>query len=116
MLRLPLVPDCFLLAFDFFGNFLLLAQHFIRSDLMEDGQEAGEYTPDSEEDDPADFEYNSEIPPVESTDEDESSGESSESDDPADDADIEAADTRNADTRDADAGTAAQGGYARPFL
>ena len=71
---------------------------------MEDGQEAGIYAPDREEDDPADFEYNGEVPPSESTDEDESSSESSEYEDPADDAD-----TRNADIRDADAGTATQG-------
>ena len=65
---------------------------------MEDGQEAGMYAPDREEDDPADFEYNGEVPPSESTDEGESSGESSDSEDPDDDADAEAADTRDADT------------------
>ena len=72
---------------------------------MEDGQVAGTYAPDREEDDPADFEYNGEVRPSESEDEDESSGESSEPDDPTDDADIEAADTRNTDLR-----TAARGG------
>src|SRR4051812_26464104 len=109
MLRLPPFSDCFFLTPDFSDNFPLFSQHFIRSDLMEDGQEAGIYALDREEDDPADFEYNGEVPPSESTDEGESSGESSESEDPADDADAEAA-----DTRDADIGAAAQGGTPDP--
>src|SRR3954468_4969632 len=81
---------------------------------MEDDQEAGKFAPDREEDDPADFEYNGEVPPSESTDDGESSGESSESEDPADDADAEAADTRDVVARDVDAGTAAQGGTCDP--
>src|SRR3954470_2890940 len=87
----------------------LLLQHFIGSDLMEDGQETGKFAPDREEDDPADFEYNGEVPPSESTDEGESSGKSSESETPDDDADNEAADTRDADIR-----LAAQGGTPDP--
>src|SRR3954468_9739017 len=71
-------------------SFLILLQHFIGSDLMEDGQENSKFAPDREEDDPADFEYNGEVPPSESTDEGESSGESSESETPDDDADNEA--------------------------
>src|SRR3954462_14008907 len=71
---------------------------------MEDGQVAGTYAPDREEDDPTDVEYNGEAPPSESTDDEESSGGFSdfpdEYDDDDDDADAEAADTR----------TAAQGG------
>src|SRR3954468_19077483 len=77
-------------------SFLILLQHFIGSDLMEDGQETGKFAPDREEDDPADFEYNGEVPPSESTDEGESSGESSESETPDDDADTRAADIRPA--------------------
>src|SRR3954470_10307428 len=102
MPRLSLSPDYLFLILKFSDNFLLLAQHFIQSDLMEDGQVAGTYAPDREEDDPADFEYNGEAPPSESDDDDaddgESSGESSKSEDPAADADAEAADPKNADT------------------
>ena len=111
MFRLSPFSDCFFLILNFSDNLLLLAQHFIRSDLMEDGQVAGTYAPDREEDDPADFEYNGEVPPSESTDDGESSGESFESKDSADDADAEAADPRNADIR-----TAAQGGTPDPSL
>src|SRR3954464_11681404 len=111
MFRLSRFSDCFFLILDFSDNLLLLAQHFIRSDLMEDGQEAGVYVPDRGEDDPADFEYNGEVPPSESTGEGESSGESSESEDPADDADAKAADTRNTDIQ-----AAAQGGTPDPSL
>src|SRR3954464_6065402 len=82
-------------------SFLLPFQHFMASNLMEDGQETGKFAPDHEEDDPTDFEYNGEVPPSESTDEGESSGESSESETPDDDADNEAADTRDADIRPA---------------
>src|ERR1041385_8088555 len=115
MFRLFPFSDCFFLILNFADNLLLLAQHFIRSDLMEDGQVIGMYAPDREEDDPADFEYNGETPPSESDDDDaddgESSGESSESDDPADDANAEAADPQNVDTR-----PTAQGGTPDPFL
>src|SRR4051812_27364974 len=111
MLRLSLSPDYLFLILKFSDNLLLLAQHFIQSDLMEDGQVAGTYAPDREEDDPEDFEYNGEVPPSESTDDGESSGESSESEDPADDANAEAADPKNADIR-----TAAQGGTPDPSL
>src|SRR3954465_15648502 len=109
MLRLSLSPDYLFLILKFSDNFFLLDQHFIQSDLMEDGQVEGIYAPDREEDDPADFEYNGEVPPSESTNEGESSWESSESEDPADGADIEAADTRNADIL-----TSAQGGTPDP--
>src|SRR4051812_22807120 len=40
-----LLPIAFLLPLDFFSNFLLLPQHFIQSDVMEDGQVAGVYAP-----------------------------------------------------------------------
>src|SRR3954469_7243975 len=106
MLRLSLSPDYLFLILKFSDNFLLLAQHFIQSDLMEDDQVAGTYAPDREEDDPADVEYDGEVPPSDSTDDGESSGESSEPEDSADDADAEAADTR----------TAAQGGTPDPSL
>src|SRR3954471_22598406 len=98
MLRLYLSPDYLFLILEFSDNFLLLAQHFIQSDLMEDGQVADTYAPDREEDDPVDVEYDGEVPPSDSTDGDESSGESSESEDFADDADAEAADPNDADT------------------
>src|SRR4051812_10229506 len=111
MLRLSLCPDYLFLILKFSDDFLLLAQHFIQSDLMEDGQVAGTYALDREEDDPTDFEYDGEVPPSDSTDDGESSGESSESEDFADDADAEAADPRDADIR-----TAAQGGTPDPFL
>src|SRR3954469_20681082 len=81
---------------------------------MEDGQVAGMYAPDREEDDPADFEYNGEAPSEsddDDADDDESSGESSDFEDLADDADVEVADPKNADTR-----TAAQGGTPYPSL
>src|SRR3954470_15328544 len=106
MPRLSLSPDYLFLILKFSDNFLLLAQHFIQSDVMEDGQVAGTYAPDREDDDPADVEYNGEAPPSDSTDDEESSGEFSESADVADDADAEAADTR----------TAAQGGTPDPSL
>src|SRR4051812_7152683 len=102
MLRLSLSPDYLFLILKFSDNFLLLAQHFIQFDLMEDGQVAGTYAPDREEDDPAEFEYNGEVPPSDSTDDSESSGES---EDPADDADTEAANPRDTDIR-----STAQGG------
>src|SRR3954462_9833133 len=76
---------------------------------MEDGQVTGVYAPDSAEEDPVDVEYNGNFPSSESTDEEESSGESTESEDPADDADIKAADTRYADTS-----AATQGGTRDP--
>src|SRR4051812_32264632 len=94
MLRVSLSPDYLFLLLEFSNKFLLLAQHFIQSDVMEDGQVAGTYAPDREDDDPADAEYNGEAPPSDSTDDEESSGESSESEDLANDADVEAADTR----------------------
>src|ERR1041384_2618457 len=113
MLRLLSFSDCFFI-FSFSDHFHPLSQHFIRSDWMEDGQAAGAYAPDHEEDDPADFEYNGEVPPSESgdddADDDESSGESSDSDD-AGDADAGAADPQDADTR-----PAAQGGTPDPSL
>src|SRR3954469_17810901 len=111
MLRLSLSPDYLFLILKFSDNFLLLAQHFIQYDVMEDGQVAGTYAPDREEDDPADVEYDGEVPPSDSTDDEESSGESSESEDLADDADAEAADPKDGGTR-----TAAQGGTPDPSL
>src|SRR3954469_10999902 len=99
MLRLSLSPDYLFLILKFSDNFLLLAQHFIQSDLMEDGQVAGTYAPDHEEDDPADFEYDGEVPPSDSSDDGESFGEYSESEDLAHDADAEAADPRDTDIR-----------------
>ena len=81
---------------------------------MEDGQEAGTYASDRAEEDPADFEYNGEIPSAESGDDDEddgeSSGESSDSMD-ADDADVGAADPPRTDVR-----PPAQGGTPDPSL
>src|SRR4051812_48123601 len=97
MLRLSLFSDCLFLILDFSDNLLLFAQHFIQSDLMEGGQVAGTYTPDREDDDPADFEYNGEVPPSESADDGESSGGSSESQDSTDDADAEAIDPKDGD-------------------
>src|SRR3954468_10927561 len=105
MLRLRSFSDCFFLILNFSDNLLLLAQHFLRSDLMEDGQVAGTYAPDREEDDPEDFEYNGEVPPSESTNNGESSRESSDFKDPAEDANAGAADPKNTDIR-----PAAQGG------
>src|SRR3954462_5516445 len=78
---------------------------------MEDGQEAGVYAPDREEDDPEDFEYNGEVPPSESTNDGESSGESSDFEDPAEDANAGAADPKNAYIH-----PAAQGGTPDPSL
>src|SRR4051812_2741432 len=69
---------------------------------MEDGQEGGTFAPDREEDDPSDLEYNSEVPPAESTNDGESTGDSSDSDDADHDAD--------ADADAADIRPAAQGG------
>src|SRR4051812_34022052 len=70
---------------------MLSFQHFIQSDLMEDGQEAGVFAPDRTEEDPTDLEYNGEIPSADSSgddeDEDESSGESSDPMDADDDDD-----------------------------
>src|SRR3954463_4229182 len=78
------------------------SQHFIQSDLMEDGQEAGVYAPDRTEEDPTDLEYDGEIPSAETSgddeDEDESSGESSDPMD-ADDDDAERADPPRTTTR-----------------
>ena len=76
---------------------------------MEDGQEIGIFAPDREVDDPADFEFNGEVPPAESTDDGESSGESADSLD-TDDDDHEAAATDD----DAGAQPAAQGGTPDP--
>src|SRR3954462_12493540 len=56
-----------------------------------------------------DVEYTGNFASSDSTDEEESSGESTESNDPTDDADTEAADTRDADT-----GAAARGGTHDP--
>src|SRR4051812_36414797 len=80
-------------------------QHFIQSDCMEDGQEAGTFAPDREEDDPLDLEYNGEVPPADSASDGESTGESSDSEDASHDADAETADAGDADIR-----PAAQGG------
>src|ERR1041384_5439607 len=75
---------------------------------MEDGQEIGIFAPDREVDDPADFEFHGEVPPAESTDDGESSGESADSADTDEDAEAEAADD-NADVQ-----PAAQGGTSDP--
>src|ERR1041384_1702893 len=75
---------------------------------MEDGQEIGIFAPDREVDDPADFEFHGEVPPAESTDDGESSGEPADSEDTDDDAEAEAADD------DADVPPAAQGGTPDP--
>ena len=71
---------------------------------MEDGQEVGKFAPDREADDPTDFEFNGGTPPAESTDEEESSGDNSDSEETGDNAE-----TDNADD-DADIRPAAQGG------
>src|SRR3954464_2898111 len=71
---------------------------------MEDGQVAGQYAPDRSDEDPADVEYHGDFPSSESDDEDESSGESTDSEEPAADA----------DTRDANPDAAAQGGTRDP--
>src|SRR3954471_24254281 len=63
---------------------------------MEDGQEAGRFAPDREEDDPSDPEYNGEVSPAESTSDGESTGESSDSEDTDHEADAEDADIRPA--------------------
>src|SRR4051812_43592052 len=97
MLRLLLFAGYFLLPLDFFSNFLLLSQHFIQSNVMQDGQVFGEYAPDHAEEDPADVEFHGDFPSSESGDEDESSGESTDSEEPVDDADTRADDTRDAD-------------------
>ena len=81
---------------------------------MEDGQVAGSYAPDREDDDPVDLEYNGEAPSDsndDDADDDESSGESSDFEDLAGDADVEVADPKVANTR-----TAAQGGMPDPSL
>src|SRR3954462_10157701 len=78
---------------------------------MEDGQEAGVYAPDREEDDPVDFEYNGEVPPSESTNDGESSGETSDFEDSAEAANIGTADPKNTDIC-----PAAQGGTPDPSL
>ena len=75
---------------------------------MEEGQEIGIFAPDREVDDPADFEFNGEVPPAESTDDGESSGESADSADTDEDAEAEATDD------DADVQPAAQGGTPDP--
>ena len=59
---------------------------------MEDGQEIGIFAPDRGVDDPIDFEFNGEVPPAESTDDGESSGESTDSADTDENAEAEAAD------------------------
>src|SRR3954463_7127986 len=62
---------------------------------MEDGQVAGMYAPDCEDDDPVDVEYNGDAPPSNSTDDEESSGGFSDfPDEYDDDDDVNAADTR----------------------
>src|ERR1043165_4182896 len=76
-------------------------QHFIQSDCMEDGQEAGTFAPDREEDDPLDLEYNGEVPPAESASDGESTGEPSDSEDSRHDADAAPADIGDADARPA---------------
>src|SRR4051812_16509587 len=76
---------------------------------MEDGQEASVYAPDRGEDEPTDVEYVGNFGSSDSTDEEESSGKSTDSNDPADDAYTEAADTRDADT-----GATARGGTHDP--
>ena len=75
---------------------------------MEDGQEARKFAPDRDTDDPADFEFNGDVPPAESTEEEESSGDSSDSEDTDDGAETDAADD------DADVPPAAQGGTPDP--
>ena len=68
---------------------------------MEDGQVAGSYAPDREDDDPVDLEYNGEAPSDsddDDADDDESSGESSDFEDLAGDADVEVADPKAANT------------------
>src|SRR4051812_17491609 len=108
MLRLLLSADCFLLSPHIFLTFFF-SQHFIQSDMMEDGQETGVYAPDRAEDDPSDVEYVGNFGSSDSADDEESSGESTDSDDLADDDDPEAA-----DARDADAGATARGGTHDP--
>src|SRR4051812_2111086 len=66
---------------------------------MEDGQEKDVYTPDRAEDDPSDVEYADNLGPSDhANDDDESSGEWSDSEDPADDDDQDAADTSEVGT------------------
>src|SRR3954465_2837163 len=66
---------------------------------MKDGQEKGMYAHDRAEDDPSDVEYADNLGPFDhANDDDESSGEWSDSDDPADDDDQDAADTRDVGT------------------
>src|SRR3954468_12496787 len=75
------------------------SQHFIQSDMIEDGQEKGVYAPDRAEDDPSDVEYAGNLGPSDSADDDdESSGESTDFDDAADDDDPEVAVTRDVGT------------------
>src|SRR3954471_5981376 len=95
-LRLPLFFPIASLSTSTFSLTPCLAQHFIQSDVMEDGQVAGRYAPDREADDPADVEYNGEVPPSDSTDEEASSDGFSDFPDEYDDDDAAAADTRTA--------------------
>src|SRR3954471_13189031 len=77
---------------------------------MEDGQVKDVYAPDRAEDDPSDVEYADNLGPSDhANDDDESSGEWSDSDDPADDDDQDAADTRDVGT-----GTTTRGGTPNP--
>src|SRR4051812_7289492 len=71
---------------------------------MEDGQEVGKFAPDREADDPTDLEFNGGTPHAESTDEEESSGDNSDSEETGGDAETDTADD------DADVRPAAQGG------
>src|SRR4051812_17792538 len=67
--------------------------------MMEDGQVKDVYAPDRAEDDPSDVEYADNLGPSDhANDDDESSGEWSDSEDPADDDDQDAADTREIGT------------------
>src|SRR3954462_106646 len=94
-LRLPLFFPIASLSTSTFSLTPCLAQHFIQSDVMEDGQVAGRYATDREADDPTDVEYNGEAPPSDSTDDEASSdGFSDFPDEYDDDDDAAAADTR----------------------
>src|SRR3954462_8108160 len=56
---------------------------------MEDGQEVGRFAPDREADDPTDLEFNGGTPHAESTDEEESSGDNSDSEETGGDAETD---------------------------
>src|SRR4051794_20674888 len=99
-IRLPCQPLCLFIASVF------TFQHFIQSDVMEDGQVAGYFTPDRTEEDPEDLEYHS----VLSDDsEDESSDDSNDSGTTDAAAETGAADA-GAEVGAADTGAADQGG------